>query len=136
MLTDLTSRNHELEMSRLTHEPFVQTSQRSELIRSTPVEPGNVQPDEAPARSPGIGVTLGLAILVFFLLKFFGGLRENERVTKYKATPPACPATPCPSCRFFSSNLYLKCAVRPADVLTERAVHCSDYCPRHSEQLD
>lgn len=37
---------------------------------------------------------------------------------------------PCRHCRYFANTLYLKCAVRPYDVFTERAIDCSDYCPR------
>jgi hypothetical protein len=34
---------------------------------------------------------------------------------------------PCRNCQFFNSNYHLKCAVRPTDVLTERAIECRDY---------
>jgi hypothetical protein len=37
---------------------------------------------------------------------------------------------PCKNCRFFSSNFYLKCAVRPGDALTDRAVDCTDFCQK------
>ncbi|WP_016950570.1 hypothetical protein [Anabaena sp. PCC 7108] len=37
---------------------------------------------------------------------------------------------PCKNCKFFSNNHYLKCAVQPDIVLTEEAIHCSEYCPR------
>lgn len=134
MPIDLTARNHELETLRLTHEPFVQTSQRSELIPSAPVEPEMAPSDESATRTPEIGIILGLAILVFFLLRGFGVLREDERVIKHGVKTPPCQDTPCPSCHFFSKNAYLKCAVRPSDVLTHRAIHCPDYCLAHQER--
>lgn len=34
---------------------------------------------------------------------------------------------PCSNCRFFNNNLYLKCAVHPYKVLSEKAIDCSDY---------
>jgi hypothetical protein len=34
---------------------------------------------------------------------------------------------PCRNCQYFNSNYHLKCAVRPTDVLTERALECRDY---------
>lgn len=37
---------------------------------------------------------------------------------------------PCKKCRFFSSNPYLRCAVHPCSVLTEKAMHCTDYRPQ------
>lgn len=42
---------------------------------------------------------------------------------------------PCRSCRFFSRNLYLQCAVRPSDALTERAIACSDYRAKHVDKV-
>jgi hypothetical protein len=33
---------------------------------------------------------------------------------------------PCRDCQYFNSNYHLKCAVRPSDVLTERAIDCRD----------
>lgn len=134
MPTDLTSKTHELGTLRLAHEPFMRTSQLSESTPSVPVEPEVTQPDETAPRTPEIGVILGLAILVFFLLRAFGVLREDGRVTKHETTIPACQTAPCPSCWFFSRNVYLKCAVRPSDVLTDRAIHCPDYCSSHQER--
>jgi hypothetical protein len=40
------------------------------------------------------------------------------------------PEVPCKKCRFFSSNPYLRCAVHPCTVLTEKAMHCTDYRPQ------
>ncbi|HAX77859.1 MAG TPA: hypothetical protein DCY88_18970 [Cyanobacteria bacterium UBA11372] len=34
---------------------------------------------------------------------------------------------PCRNCRYFTGNFYLKCAVRPSEVLTKKAINCSDY---------
>lgn len=36
---------------------------------------------------------------------------------------------PCRSCRYFTNNPYLKCAVQPDIALTVRSLNCSDYCP-------
>lgn len=39
---------------------------------------------------------------------------------------------PCKDCRYFAAkNQYLKCAVRPSEVLTAQAENCSDYCSKH-----
>jgi hypothetical protein len=38
---------------------------------------------------------------------------------------------PCRKCQYFTGNFYLKCAVRPLDVLTNKAINCSDYCPQN-----
>ena len=35
---------------------------------------------------------------------------------------------PCINCIYFTGKIYLKCAVRPLEVLTKKAINCSDYC--------
>jgi hypothetical protein len=37
---------------------------------------------------------------------------------------------PCKTCRFFTNNHYLKCAVNPSTALTKQAFNCSDYLPQ------
>lgn len=34
---------------------------------------------------------------------------------------------PCRNCQYFNSNYYIKCAVHPSNVMTDRAVDCKDY---------
>jgi len=114
----------------------LQLSQNSDPIPIAPVEPEIVQSDEISTRTPEIGVIVGLAILIFFLLRVFRVLRDDESVTKHRTIVAPCPAAPCPSCQFFSKNVYLKCAVRPTDVLTDRAIDCADYCPHPQKQAD
>ena len=36
---------------------------------------------------------------------------------------------PCKSCQYFVNNTYLKCAVHPNIVLTQKALSCPDYRP-------
>jgi len=36
---------------------------------------------------------------------------------------------PCYQCHYFSRNPYIKCALQPGTVLTEKAVDCQDYRP-------
>ncbi|MEG3849223.1 hypothetical protein QT971_17765 [Microcoleus sp. herbarium19] len=40
------------------------------------------------------------------------------------------PQVPCRNCQYFSGNHHLKCAVHPGDVLTKKAINCSDYSPQ------
>jgi hypothetical protein len=45
--------------------------------------------------------------------------------------------TPCYRCQYFSDNPYLKCALHPDMVLTEKAVDCQDYRSNSmAEQLE
>jgi len=43
---------------------------------------------------------------------------------------------PCKSCRYFTNNPYLRCAVNPSVALTSQAVNCSEYCPLNKENDD
>ncbi|AFY92628.1 hypothetical protein Cha6605_1459 [Chamaesiphon minutus PCC 6605] len=37
---------------------------------------------------------------------------------------------PCHRCRYFNNNLYLKCAIYPEIVFTERSIDCVNYYPK------
>jgi hypothetical protein len=41
---------------------------------------------------------------------------------------------PCHNCKFYSGNLYLRCAVNPAIVMTKEAKNCGEYNPS-SDQI-
>jgi hypothetical protein len=135
MPSDLAFKNYETGMLRLTDKSFVYTAQRPEPVPSVPVKPWMAPSDEPAPRMPEIGLLLGLAVFMFLFLKIalllrcVGVVREDETIHYQVKTAPRF-ATPCPSCRFFSGNAYLKCAVRPTDALTDRAIHCTDYSLR------
>lgn len=38
---------------------------------------------------------------------------------------------PCANCRFFTDDFRLKCTLHPIDALTEEAINCSDFYPKH-----
>jgi hypothetical protein len=44
---------------------------------------------------------------------------------RFKQVKPV--SLPCKNCKYYDSNNYLKCAVNPAEVLTEKAKDCRDY---------
>ncbi|WP_088891068.1 hypothetical protein [Leptolyngbya ohadii] len=52
------------------------------------------------------------------LPKLMGGNRHRVK---------AAHKLPCYQCQYFTSNPYLRCAVRPETVLTEDALECSDF---------
>jgi hypothetical protein len=37
---------------------------------------------------------------------------------------------PFKNCKFYSKNNFLKCAVNPSDVMTEKAVECHEHFPQ------
>lgn len=55
------------------------------------------------------------------LPKLMGGNRQRVK---------AAHKIPCYQCQYFTSNPYLRCAVRPETVLTEDALDCSDHQPQ------
>lgn len=86
-----------------------------------------------------ISVTGGLMLLLGSLWIF---VRAWRLIVKEKTNEPAAElylnafkSMPCYNCKYFSDNVYIKCAVQPENVLTPRAHQCPDYCSR-SEQLD
>lgn len=135
MPTAPTSDTHGLQTQRLNHKPFIQRSQFSE-VPSAPVGSEIAKPNETPVQNPGVLLVLSLLVSILFLLKLLGLLSENRSGAKHEAPFSPCQTAPCPSCRFFSRNAYLKCAVRPCDVLTDRAIDCSDYCSNLTEPTD
>ncbi|MBD2463747.1 hypothetical protein H6G89_22355 [Oscillatoria sp. FACHB-1407] len=60
------------------------------------------------------------AIAVFVFLRF----------KPHRHKQPMCTVRgqiPCTTCRFFTNNPYVKCAVRPDLALTKQAIDCTDY---------
>ncbi|MCU0568805.1 MAG: hypothetical protein MUF49_19680 [Oculatellaceae cyanobacterium Prado106] len=79
----------------------------------------------------------GLAIGIWFVMIF--SLIAQMLSHKHRHNPSQRPsqksfdtqAIPCRNCRYFSGNPYLYCATRPGAALTQEAIDCQDYCPRH-----
>lgn len=66
--------------------------------------------------------------VLFLMLSKVGTVARNEICVSVKRLQ----RLPCRNCQFFANNAYLKCAVNPALVLTEKAFNCSDYSPKDS----
>lgn len=83
------------------------------------------------ASEVSIGVVLFSGLIFFLMLsKRATAMQENMEYTSDSSKKNS--QFPCPNCRFFSNNPYLKCAARPTDVLTKKAIDCSDYRPRNN----
>jgi len=95
--------------------------QRLQLLTSTQIDSSTStsKTGSTPA-SPGdaINSPTFVCIFVLFSLAVLSGSRKKRKVK--------C-LIPCTTCRFFSNNTYLKCAVQPTLVLTEQAKNCPDY---------
>lgn len=75
-----------------------------------------------------IAFSLVFAALFLMVSKTWVSTRD-EILVKVKPLNQA----PCRNCKFFSNNLYLKCAIHPSVALTPKATDCSDYCPKDSK---
>lgn len=123
-----------VDMPRFDRAELMQISRSSEQPSSTVAEPAVRSPYHLPTQVPDVGILLAAATLILFLLKIFGILRDDEATPPYKQPVLPCSAAPCPSCRFFSRNIYIRCAVRPTDVLTQQAIDCPDYDPNFADR--
>jgi len=76
---------------------------------------------------------LPLWFAVVWVILFFA-FSEGWRVTRHKLRIQPKSQIPCRHCRFYNSSAYLKCAVKPLDAATERAIGCSDYDSKQVEE--
>lgn len=94
--------------------------------------PESAQTDEFNA-TDAAWLLLPLWFAIVWVVLFFAfseGFRFTQK--KLKKLQPAS-QIPCRHCRFYTSSAYLKCAVNPLDAATERAIACSDYDPKQTE---
>lgn len=94
--------------------------------------PESAQTDEF-STTDAAWLLLPLWFAIVWVILFFA-FSEGFRFTqsKLKQLQPAS-RIPCRHCRFYTSSAYLKCAVNPLDAATERAIACSDYDPKQTE---
>lgn len=72
-------------------------------------------------------VWVSVVFIVAISCRFVRNRNKNEIVTSNLFQQ-----VPCKKCQYFNNNYFLKCAVHPSIALTQEAVDCSDYCPKHS----
>lgn len=88
-------------------------------------KPDGVSTPDAAVFSVPIALLVGCAVIFFMLFKKWIVIRHEIPFNVRQSHQ-----IPCRKCRFFSGNHYLKCAIQPSVALTEKAIHCSDYCPQ------
>ncbi len=71
------------------------------------------------------------AIVVLTVASICKAAADEKRLV----TIDYCKQVPCKTCRFFTNNPYLKCAVHPSTALTKQAFNCSDYWPQERPDL-
>jgi hypothetical protein len=70
-----------------------------------------------------LSIILSWGFLICLGLSLWTFLRETVQVSQ------RLHQIPCARCQFCTNNPVLKCAVHPHAALTERAIHCPDFCP-------
>lgn len=95
------------------------------------------EPSNTPSvdREEMYGTTAGaiLLTLAILLLLFSRVERLAAYIPKLKLNKPRVdrlPQVKCERCQYFHNSLYIKCAVRPIDVMTTSASDCQDYDPK------
>ncbi len=80
---------------------------------------------------PDIAIYLSPVGFIISWIGFFLILQKIREFLDEKMVFPinSLHKVPCKNCRFYSNNHYLKCAVNPSIVLTEKATSCSEYSP-------
>lgn len=90
--------------------------------------------DSTSPRQEVLPIGAFVLLLVGALLLQRAYLRRKARSRRADGQPrPASLAIPCPTCRYFHPNAFLPCAVNPAEVMSQAAASCRDYCPRQTE---
>lgn len=84
-------------------------------------------PDIAIALTP-IGLIFSW-VFFFIMLRKLGTAVDNKMVFAIKLLHKV----PCKNCQYYSSNHYLKCAIKPSIVMTEEAKNCSEYSPKEGK---
>jgi len=107
-----------------------QNHQRTEIkSEQTQVEPVNVHHATLPWAS--LSFVMGGAVVFIILTKILQERQNNQNNKFSEIKPPT--HIPCVNCHFFANNSYLKCAVNPYIVFTEKALNCFDYRPKNGK---
>ncbi|NEP18376.1 MAG: hypothetical protein F6J97_15980 [Leptolyngbya sp. SIO4C1] len=87
---------------------------------------------ELPAGLSTLLISVALVAWIMLFRHHFSELGRGFRKLNWQRRKSAFP---CSSCRFYSENAYLRCAVHPQRVLSIDAISCPDYWERHSNQF-
>lgn len=93
-------------------------------------------PNDSPHTRQEMAVMGAAALLIVTLLLLrWTHLRRKARSRAAGHDRSASLAIPCPTCRYFHPNAFLPCAVNPAQVMSQAAASCKDYCSRQAETV-
>lgn len=66
---------------------------------------------------------------IFLIVVLLKQLQARKLIKSQLSWQKTCQKIPCNSCQYFNNNIYMKCAVQPTLVLSEKAQDCPDYQP-------
>jgi hypothetical protein len=109
---------------------LTQTIEDEKIIQKVTLKDAKLdeaKPNEVSSFNDGI-LGFSLAFILSWMVVCITILRKrkvarNEVITALKCEEQVY----CKSCRFFSNNPYLKCALHPSIALTKEAKDCADY---------
>lgn len=103
---------------------------RSITTQASEAQPSTQNGSEfRPTFDVGFTTIVNLAILstiaaIVYIIYVF---KRQQSTSSFK--PPD--EMPCYRCRYFNNNPYLKCALHPANVLTDESIDCVNYRPEN-----
>jgi hypothetical protein len=103
------------------------------ISRSIAIQPSNSLPPSQRKIEMDVAFqsVMGLMILSTIAALIYACIYEQKQHSSSFKLPFN---VPCPRCRYFSNNSYLKCTLHPVTALTEQAIDCRDYCPHREEK--
>lgn len=108
---------------------YYEVDSRESVVEEVPLSEESVS--KTPASQQGIGLVylasgfLGIAFIVIFIKQ----LQARKLIRSQLSLGKPFHKIPCTNCQYFNSNIYLKCAVQPSLVMSEKAKDCTDYQP-------
>jgi len=79
-------------------------------------------------KTPESAFYFSIYLLALIGWLIFLRLSNSRKILKNRSTTlQYFSQIPCRTCRFFTNNQYLKCAVHPSTVLKQQAINCPDY---------
>ena len=96
-------------------------------IATTP--PNSLPPTDRGSSHPFTVDTVSLILVSLVILSSIAAVIYAcvPKLMQHSFRPKLSAKVPCDRCQYFSHNPYVKCALHPETVMTDRAIDCRDY---------
>ncbi|MDY7024079.1 MAG: hypothetical protein SWJ54_22480, partial [Cyanobacteriota bacterium] len=104
------------------------TADSQELVveEVPPSEQSNTQTSSSLGTTEFVYLVSGF-VGIFLIVVLIKQLQARKLIRSQLSWQKSCQKIPCNSCQYFNNNIYMKCAVQPTLVLSEKAKDCPDY---------